>query len=614
MKKIIIVLSIVSLVLLLGGIYLIKAIDVNTSRYNEIIMFHQVELLRGHLLLNIREIETDLYSHNTPRAAIIDRVDRQIRETALEIEGCFACHHSEKITEQLLDLKHHFGEYGHAVSRAFIMSSNSARLQAEQGDTHRIGHALINKLSTMLIMTKKMLAIRTADTLQKVQRTRILLIILVAAGPLLVIGLAFTVITGVKKPVEVLLEATRKLQTGDLEHRVEGLRDEFAELSDGLNTMAVALKERLLEREESEKRYRLLFESAGNSIMIIDAEERQIGRIMEANKAAAKMHGYSVEELKAMSIADLDVQGTNAISPLWVERMRRGEWINVEAEHRNKDGVIFPVEISAGEFEFGGHRFFLAIERDITERKKTEETLQRSEQLRMAGELATGLAHEIKNPLAGIKVSIEVLAREPYLPEEDRGVLVQVIEEIKRIEVLMKELLNFARPPRSQFFSTNVNTILDAAASLVRQKTVPTPEEESRAVAIVKDFDSCLPEITADPMQLKQIFLNLLLNAVDAMPEGGTLFLKTRFDEEAKSIRVEVADTGKGIDSKVMHKLFHPFFTTKAKGTGLGLAISKRLIEDHGGRIAVTQNAEGGATFKIVLPTIQSERGLHHER
>jgi two-component system sensor histidine kinase AtoS len=279
----------------------------------------------------------------------------------------------------------------------------------------------------------------------------------------------------------------------------------------------------------------------------------------------------------------------------------------MEIAHRRKDGTVFPVEVSAGLFEFGSHRYILAIDRDITERKQAEETLQRTEQLKVAGELATGLAHEIKNPLAGIKASIEVLSMAPYLPEEDRGVLMQVIEEIKRIVSLMKGLLNFARPAQPQFDDTDVNAVLDAVAYLVLQNPSHTPEA-SRTIAIEKDFDSRLPVITADPMQLKQVFMNLLLNAVDAMRDGGTLVMKTRFDSAAHAVRVEISDTGRGVDAAVMDKIFQPFFTTKPKGTGLGLAISKRLIEDHGGRISVVQNAGGGVTFKISLPVTQSDR------
>jgi two-component system sensor histidine kinase AtoS len=440
-----------------------------------------------------------------------------------------------------------------------------------------------------------------------VHQTRIFLILLVAVGPLLIAVLAITVIRGVTGPIQVLLDATRRLKTGDLDFRIEGLRDEFGELAVGFNAMAGSLKEQLRKIEDSEKRYRLLFETATDAIFILDAEGGQAGRIVEVNPAAALMHDYTIEELLGMHIASLDSPEFAAGAPERIRRILNGETLEVETEHRKKDGTLFPIEISATLLQLGGHKYILAIDRDITVRKEAEEKMQRAEQLKMVGELAAGLAHEIKNPLSGIKVSIEVLSNEPYMPEEDRSILVKVIDEIRRIESLIHGLLSFARPPRPRFVETDVNEVLAGVSGLALRNQLSTPES-SRAINVVKDFDNRLPLITADPMQLKQVFMNLILNAVDAMHEGGTLTMKTQFDAAAQVVRVEISDTGKGISPAAMDKIFHPFFTTKPKGTGLGLAISKRLIEDHGGRIRVEKNASGGVTFKISLMATHPER------
>jgi two-component system sensor histidine kinase AtoS len=355
------------------------------------------------------------------------------------------------------------------------------------------------------------------------------------------------------------------------------------------------------EIEESERRYRMLFESAGDAIFILDTEGDQAGKIVQANETAAKMHGYTLEELMRMKIQDIDTPETAAKAHKRIERLLKGEWLKAEIDHVKKDGSVFPLEMSCGLFEVNGHKYILAIDRDITERKQAEEALQRAAHIRIAGELATGLAHEIKNPLAGIKVTMEALAEEPYLSEEDRSVLSKVIDEIKRIEGLIKGLLNFARPPKPQLVNTDVNSVLDAAAQFVLKNGSRAPGE-LRSIDLAKDFGRDLPEIIADPMQLKQIFMNLLLNAVDAMPAGGTLTLNTSFDKQACCINVSISDTGKGIDAAVLDKIFQPFFTTKTKGTGLGLAISKRLIEEHGGKISIKSTRGEGSTFIINLP------------
>ena len=359
--------------------------------------------------------------------------------------------------------------------------------------------------------------------------------------------------------------------------------------------------------EESEKRYRLLFESAADAIFILDAEGDQVGRILQANQAAARMHGYTVDELKTMKVQDLDTPEVAAAASSRIGRILGGEWIKLEMVHRRKDGTVFPVEVSAGLLEAGRHKFILAMDRDITERKQAEKELQRTERIRISGELATGLAHEIKNPLAGIKVSMEVLSQEASLSDEDRDVLNRVVGEIKRIEFLMRGLLNFANPPKPQLLSTDVNSILETVAVLVLKER---SRDRKHPIQLVRDLQADLPEIMADPMQLKQIFMNLILNATDAMPDGGTLTMRTFFVRVSHSLGIQLSDTGKGIDTASIGRIFDPFFTTKAKGTGLGLSITKRLIEEHGGTIRIRNNSDGGATCSILLPVRQPEGAL----
>jgi two-component system sensor histidine kinase AtoS len=238
--------------------------------------------------------------------------------------------------------------------------------------------------------------------------------------------------------------------------------------------------------------------------------------------------------------------------------------------------------------------------RDISERKKVEEELQRAEQLKTVGEWATGLVHEIKNPLAGIKGSVEILADEASIPDEDRAIVVQAVEEIKRIELLLKSLLNFAKPPKPQLALIDVNDILDKTIAFsLRHPSVLS--NSSAAINVFKDFDPELPQTMADPMQMQQVFLNLLLNAVEAMPDGGMLATKTSYDKKLGSIEITISDTGTGMDASVKSKVFQPFFTTKRKGSGLGLAITRRLVEQHGGQIYFESDPGKGTVFNIFL-------------
>jgi len=437
-----------------------------------------------------------------------------------------------------------------------------------------------------------------------VARTKLIMIFLVAAGPLMITILGLTALAGFTKQIHVLLDATRKMKAGELDIRTAGLTNEFAELGHAFDDMALSLQKHTQAIEESEKRYRHLFESAADAIFILSAEEGTVGKILQANQAAERMHGYTAEELMTMNIADIDTPDAALGIPIRVDRMVRGERIRTQINHRTRDGVVFPVEVSASIFEVGNKKYILAIDRDITERKQTENALQRAQQIRVAGEMATGLAHEIKNPLAGIKAAMEMLSRESYFPEEDRIVLNKAIDEIKRIEYLMKSLLNFARPPKPQLVRTDVNAVLDTVVGSVL-KDPAYSREASRAIDIRKNYGLHLPAVMADPMQLQQIFMNLLLNAADAMPQGGTLDLETKSGNGSGTLQIRISDTGTGIDAAVINNIFQPFFTTKSKGTGLGLAITKRLVEENEGQIRIESKASGGAVFTITLPALQ---------
>jgi signal transduction histidine kinase len=232
--------------------------------------------------------------------------------------------------------------------------------------------------------------------------------------------------------------------------------------------------------------------------------------------------------------------------------------------------------------------------------------MQWAEQLFLLGEMSGGLAHEIKNPLAGVKALLEVLSTDAAIPAEDQTLLKKSIEQIKKIEALLKSLLNFARPPKPQLTSVDVNSVLEATISLAQRLPV-FASVDGKGVKIVKFLDPRIWAIMADPLQLQQVFINLIVNAAEAMPQGGMVTVRSSYDVASRSLQIAVSDTGEGVDPGMVDKIFQPFFTTKSKGTGLGLAITKRLIEQHGGTIRAENNRDWGATFLVTLPVKQQE-------
>jgi signal transduction histidine kinase len=242
--------------------------------------------------------------------------------------------------------------------------------------------------------------------------------------------------------------------------------------------------------------------------------------------------------------------------------------------------------------------------------KEHQIRIQKTECLAAVGELSAGLVHEIKNPLAGIKVAIEVLNNELDLEDVDKEIFSRVISEISRIESLLKNLLNYARPSKPQHISVNLHEILDGIIKTTEFaiKNPKDPDRLSKDINFTKDFDSDIKEINADPAQLQQVLLNLVLNAADAIKKQGTINIKTTKNSD-KSVEIEISDTGPGIDQESIDMVFNPFFTTKSGGTGLGLSICRRLIEQHNGTIFVFNNPGGGAVFVITLPG-NTENGI----
>jgi len=235
--------------------------------------------------------------------------------------------------------------------------------------------------------------------------------------------------------------------------------------------------------------------------------------------------------------------------------------------------------------------------------------LQQTERLAVVGELAAGMAHEIKNPMAGIKVSMEVLSQDSPLPQEDKEVLLRVIKEIDRITNMLKGLLSYARPPKPKFISVDLNQILGTTIKSA-QYSLRSPKYKIKApkdqIKFVTNINPDLPHIVADPDQLQQIFLNLILNAVDSLytlsDRQGIITIQTQQLSDAL-VQISISDNGRGIDSKSLEDVFKPFFTTKSQGTGLGLAICRRLVEQHNGSISVANNPDGiGVTFTLIFP------------
>jgi len=220
--------------------------------------------------------------------------------------------------------------------------------------------------------------------------------------------------------------------------------------------------------------------------------------------------------------------------------------------------------------------------------------MSRAEHLATLGELATGLAHEIRNPLAGIAGVIEIIGRDLPSTSPARAVVKDVRQEIARINHIVTDLLQTARPHPPKVRKSDLNTTVEHAVMLGRQQAI------AKSIEISLQKDPSLPEVEHDSDQIHQVLLNLLLNALQAIDVNGKIRVSVK--PQGTTAVVEVADNGRGIAPNHLPNIFRPFYTTKGDGTGLGLSLARRIVEDHHGRIDVTSAVGQGTTFAVVLP------------
>jgi two-component system nitrogen regulation sensor histidine kinase GlnL len=249
----------------------------------------------------------------------------------------------------------------------------------------------------------------------------------------------------------------------------------------------------------------------------------------------------------------------------------------------------------------GESRGAVLVLRDLSRVRDLEEQVRRSERLAALGALAAGLAHEVRNPLAGVRAAAQLLTKEPQFPRALHEFTDVILREVDRLNRLVDELLGLVGPRPLRRRACNVNELLEEALRL----QAPGPG----SVPVHRDYDPAIPALDADPDRVLQVFLNLLRNALEAM-DGvrGELAVRTRFERVApqcggrSAAVVEIEDRGPGMSADVQAKAFMPFFSTKAKGTGLGLPLSLRIVEEHGGALELQSRPESGTTARVLLP------------
>jgi two-component system, NtrC family, sensor histidine kinase PilS len=346
--------------------------------------------------------------------------------------------------------------------------------------------------------------------------------------------------------------------------------------------------------------HRSIIESVDTGILTVNLE----GHIRSFNRAAEEISGYAFGEVGNRSIAEIFPGISAVISPIEPEARKR-QRKRFEIVIRKKSGESMILGISESPlFESGVKIGSILIFQNLTAVKEMEREGEKNKQLAFIGQMAAGLAHELRTPLQSISGSIQILRRDLHLEPTDERLMQVILRAKDQMESLVRNFLLMARPNLGRRSETDIGRLVE---DIIESLTVGS--EWNPQVELRKTLGQGL-RVMGDPAEIRQILLNLMINSIQAMPEGGTLSITAcpdRIGGEMEAVRIEIEDTGCGIDPDHLEKIWEPFYTTKERGSGLGLAIVRRIVENHGGAIAVQSNDRQGARFSIRLPRIAPE-------
>ncbi len=644
-RKLIISLGLLFILFTAGSGLTIRYIYKTTNDLEVVIRLHRVEIIRKNLVINTQTVQSHLYTFGTAFGSEVDVIVENVSDLDRSLNNCMGCHHSREMTERLKNVSRAVENYKDALSALITTTANIERINRLKMVAIGIGNSLLNMVQEMAFVADQRLYEKTVNAINEINNSKIILMVTLSISFFLALSIALILIKDMSKSLNILINTTKEIKSGKLGATTTyPFKDELKILADSINDMSLELKRRNEELMSFTKRlaelYRVtlpVYSISGRETLyseIINA----VKEIMQANRCRLFMHDsreHSFIEIPQSStdirIPERDLQilyihfdkkpaaikGVETIIntslPIHIEILKRLKiedgmiiWIR---EEEKLSGVIilneFKDEINETDLKIAGilsniisvsflnTKLLEDLNKKMQELKDAQEQLIQAAKLTALGEMASNVAHELNNPLTSI-IGFTELIKEEEDTEEVKRYLEIIEKESLRARDIVNQLLEFSRKKPLMMEDINTGTLFNDILQLVELQIKNT------SIELRKELNY-LPVIKGDYNQLKQVFINLLNNAISAMPDGGVLKINTKKIDNSISISIEY--TGTGIPPEILPRIFEPFFTTKKeKGTGLGLPISYRIVENHGGRIEVRSEVNKGSVFTVILP------------
>ncbi len=645
-RKLIISLGLLFILFTAGSGLTIRYIYKTTNDLEVVIRLHRVEIIRKNLVINTQTVQSHLYTFGTAFGSEVDVIVESVSDLDRSLNNCMGCHHSKEITERLKNVSRVVENYKDALSALITTTANIERINRLKMVAIGIGNSFLNMVQEMAFVADQRLYEKTVNAINEINNSKIILMITLSISFFLALGIALVLIKDMSKSLNILINTTKEIKSGKLGTTTTyPFKDELKILADSINDMSLELKKRNEELMSFTKRltelYRVtlpVYSISGRETLyseIINA----VREIMQAIGCTLLMHDsreHSFIEIPQSStglrIPERDLQilyihfdkkpaairGVetliNTSLPLDMEILKRlkidnGMIIWIRGEEEKLSGAIifskFKDEINETDLKLAGilsniisvsflnTKLIEDLNKKMQELKDAQEQLIQAAKLTALGEMASNVAHELNNPLTSI-IGFTELIKEEKDAEEVKKYLEIIEKESLRARDIVNQLLEFSRKKPVMMEDVTTGTLFNDILQLVELQIKNTRIELRKEL-------NYLPVIKGDYNQLKQVFINLINNAISAMPDGGVLKINTKRIDN--SIYISIEDTGTGIPPEILPRIFEPFFTTKKeKGTGLGLPISYRIVENHGGRIEVRSEPNKGSTFIVILP------------